>query len=68
MDLNDLTATAVGAFGPTTIARYDGIWRSGMGLPAKSRCVGLLIQRAHRTERARRALSVEMPVFAYICR
>ena len=43
-------------------------WSSGMGRPAKSGRQALAIQRAHRAERLTRALSVAIPVFAYICR
>ena len=41
---------------------------SGMGRPAKSRLQGLAIRRAHWAERLTRALSVAIPVFAYIWR
>jgi hypothetical protein len=47
---------------------YDGTWRSGIGVPANSRWHGRLMSRAQRIDVERRALSVEMPVFAYICR
>lgn len=39
-----------------------------MGGAEKSRRHGFAIQRAHRADRATRALSVAMPVLAYICR
>lgn len=39
-----------------------------MGGAEKSRRHGFAIQRAHRAERSTRALSVAMPVLAYICR
>lgn len=53
--------------GPATSGRVgDGIWRSGIGVPAKSRRHGREIHRAQRTDFERRALSDEMPVFAYI--
>jgi hypothetical protein len=39
-----------------------------MGRPAKSGRHARAIQRAHRDERLTRALSVAMPVLAYICR
>jgi hypothetical protein len=41
---------------------------SGIGCPAKSRRHGIAISRAHRAERLTRALSVAIPVFAYIWR
>ena len=40
----------------------------GMGRAENRYRHGLAIQRAQRTDRATRALSVAMPVFAYICR
>ena len=43
-------------------------WSSGIGRPAKSGRQALAIQRAQRAERLTRALSVAIPVFAYICR
>ena len=45
-----------------------GTCRSGMGSAANSRWAGLAIRRAHRVERETRALSVERPVLANICR
>ena len=39
-----------------------------MGRPVNSRRVGFAIHRAHCAERPTRALSVAMPVFAYIWR
>src|SRR5215475_12173882 len=42
--------------------------RSGIGFPRNSRRHAWPIHRAHRAERCTRALSVAMPVFAYICR
>lgn len=42
--------------------------QSGRGRAANSMRQGFAIQRAHRTERLTRALSIAMPVFAYICR
>jgi hypothetical protein len=39
-----------------------------MGRPAKSGRHARAIQRARRAERLTRALSVAIPVFAYICR
>ena len=41
---------------------------SGIGRAVKNRRHGLAIQRAQWAERPTRALSVAMPVFAYICR
>ena len=49
-------------------AAICGIWRSGMGLPAKRRRHGIANQRTHSRERDTRALSVAMPVSAYIWR
>ena len=45
-----------------------GTCRSGMGSAAKRRWAGLAIRRAQRVERDTRALSVERPVLANICR
>src|SRR5690349_22227846 len=45
-----------------------GICNSGMGRARKSPRQARPSQRAHRAERCTRALSVAMPVFAYICR
>ena len=45
-----------------------GIWRSGIGAAAKSRCTGFAISRAHWVDRDTRALSVDRPVLAYIWR
>ena len=42
--------------------------RDGMGLAVNRRRQGLAISRAHRLARVTRALSVAIPVFAYICR
>ena len=42
--------------------------RVGMGRPAKSRRHGMAMSRAQRAERFTRALSVAMPVLAYIWR
>ncbi len=42
--------------------------KSGRGRPAKSRRQGIAINRAHRADRLTRALSVAIPVFAYIWR
>src|SRR6266540_3636201 len=47
---------------------YAGTCRSGIGGAANSRRHGAAIIRAHRAERLTRALSVAMPVFAYIWR
>jgi hypothetical protein len=44
------------------------IRRSGIGRPAKSLRHGIAISLAHRAERLTRALSVAIPVFAYIWR
>jgi hypothetical protein len=40
----------------------------GIGRVVKSRRHGFASQRAQRVDRAARALSVAIPVFAYICR
>lgn len=45
-----------------------GTCRSGMGGAAKRRWAGLAIRRAQRVERETRALSVDRPVLANICR
>ena len=45
-----------------------GTCRSGIGRAAKSFCKGLAIIRAQVAERLMRALSVAMPVLAYIWR
>jgi serine/threonine protein kinase len=45
-----------------------GTSRSGMGGAANSRWQGFASQRAQRADRATRALSVAIPVSAYICR
>ena len=45
-----------------------GSWRSGIGAATNNRRTALASHRARRAERATRALSVAMPVFAYICR
>src|SRR5579859_4761208 len=47
---------------------FAGTRRSGMGGPVNRRRHGFAIQRAQRAERATRALSVAMPVSAYIRR
>jgi hypothetical protein len=44
------------------------IRRWGIGRPANNRRQGIAINRAHRTDRLTRALSVAIPVFAYIWR
>src|SRR5687767_5226762 len=49
-------------------ATRAGTCRSGIGRAANSRRHGRAIHRAHRFARLTRALSVAMPVFAYICR
>ena len=49
-------------------ARLGGTCNSGMGLPVNNRRVSLANRLAHELDRLRRALSVEMPVLAYICR
>ena len=46
----------------------SGICSSGMGRAWKSRRQGIASQRAQALARFLRALSVEMPVLAYICR
>ena len=43
-----------------------GTSRFGMGDPLNSPWQGFAIQRAHWVDRSTRALSVTMPVFAYI--
>ena len=48
--------------------RNSGICRSGIGLAMKTRRIAVAMRRAHFAERWTRALSVAMPVFAYICR
>ena len=45
-----------------------GSTRSGIGAATNSRRAALASQRARRADRATRALSVAMPVLAYICR
>src|SRR5690242_18384572 len=45
-----------------------GALRCGMGRAANSNLQGLASQRADRADQARRALSVAIPVSAYICR
>jgi hypothetical protein len=47
---------------------YCGTLRSGMGVPANRRRQGLASQRAQRPDHDTRALSVAMPVSAYIWR
>ena len=47
---------------------YTGTCSSGMGAPASNRTSGRAIRRVIRRARSERALSVEMPVLAYICR
>ena len=47
-------------------AAQAGTSRFGMGDPANSRRQGFKIQRAHFVDRSTRALSVAIPVFAYI--
>jgi hypothetical protein len=47
---------------------YAGTCRSGIGRAVNSRRHGLAIMRAQRLARLTRALSVAMPVFAYIWR
>ena len=51
-----------------TDAHYAGTWRSGIGAAEKNRRQGAAIMRAHRADRFTRALSVAIPVFAYIWR
>ena len=50
------------------LAGAAGSSRSGIGFAANKRWQGFASQRAQRLELFRLALSVEMPVFAYICR
>src|SRR6478672_11297879 len=47
---------------------HDGLFNSGMGLALNSRLHWRAVQRAHFFDFFRRALSVEIPVPAYICR
>ena len=47
---------------------YAGTWRFGMGRPANRWRQGLPSKRTHLPERETRALSVAMPVSAYIWR
>ena len=49
-------------------AGWSGIWSCGIGVVRNNRRVSSPSQRAHRVERATRALSVAIPVLAYICR
>ena len=53
---------------PLTVLQGAGTCRSGMGSAAKSRWAGLAIRRAHWVDRDTRALSVDRPVLANICR
>src|SRR5580658_10348460 len=48
--------------------RAPGTSRSGIGLPAKRRRQGFAIHRVHRPDQETRALSVAIPVSAYIIR
>jgi len=50
------------------MAHQTGVARSGIGRALNKRRQGLAIHRAHRADRPTRALSVAMPVLAYICR
>jgi len=45
-----------------------GSWSSGIGAATKRRRAARASHRARRAERCTRALSVAIPVFAYICR
>jgi hypothetical protein len=56
-----IVSSATGAAG-----RDSGTWRCGIGVVRNSRRVSSPSQRAHRVDRATRALSVAIPVFAYI--
>jgi hypothetical protein len=51
-------------FGPV----YTGVWRSGIGRPRNNGRQRRPTQRASRADRATLALSVAIPVLAYICR
>ena len=62
------TKATVRVRGPIGGALGRSILSSGIGRPANSRRHGMAINRAHRADRLTRALSVAMPVFAYICR
>ena len=46
----------------------SGTWRCGIGVVRNRRRVASPSQRAHHVDRATRALSVAIPVLAYICR
>src|SRR6185369_14839292 len=46
----------------------SGVFRFGIGLPANSRRQGLAMIRVQRPDHVTRALSVAIPVSAYICR
>ena len=59
---------SVRSHSPAVRTYSDGIANSGMGRAAKRRRHGRASQRAHCTDRETRALSVAMPVLAYICR
>ena len=63
-----MTVTGVPLFGRHARATTGGSARSGIGAATKKRRTARASQRARRTERDTRALSVAMPVFAYICR
>ena len=52
----------------STCLEVIGICRSGIGLARNSRRQIAAVHRAHRLAVLRRALSVAMPVLAYICR
>jgi hypothetical protein len=54
--------------GTDTGTDYAGNCRSGIGRPANILASGLAISRVMRWAWFERALSVEMPVLAYICR
>src|SRR5262249_8749038 len=55
--------------GQSTAGSSDaGIAKSGIGFPINNRRHAWPIQRAHRADRCTRALSVAIPVFAYIWR
>ena len=66
--LSWLSSRLVGSIHDHAVGRFAqaGTSRFGMGDPANSLRQGFAIHRAHRVDRSTRALSVAMPVFAYI--
>jgi hypothetical protein len=53
---------------PTIFEVHHPYLHCGIGRAANNMRHGFAIQRAQRTERVTRALSIAIPVFAYICR